>query len=196
MICAKPCMSFEYSFTKIRAFNVSLLIFGLLVSSQGFANEAGFAKETGRQLTELPVKPDMPQLVLQDTQGRTIDIKQLRQSVLVVNFWASWCPSCVSELRVMHHTAVSLADRDVVVLAVNVGDNVNMVNHFFEEYRPAYQVLLDEQSKTTADWQILGLPTTYVIGPDRKIHYGAIGVLAWESKQVMQTILTLRNQSK
>jgi hypothetical protein len=71
-----------------------------------------------------------------------------------------------------------------------------MVNHFFEEYRPAYQVLLDEQSKTTADWQILGLPTTYVIGPDRKIHYGAIGVLAWESKQVMQTILTLRNQSK
>ena len=196
MICAKPCMSFEYSFTKIRAFNVSLLIFGLLVSSQGFANEAGFAKETGRQLTELPVKPDMPQLVLQDTQGRTIDIKQLRQSVVVVNFWASWCPSCVSELRVMHHTAVSLADRDVVVLAVNVGDNVNMVNHFFEEYRPAYQVLLDEQSKTTADWQILGLPTTYVIGPDRKIHYGAIGVLAWESKQVMQTILTLRNQSK
>jgi peroxiredoxin len=189
-------MSFEYSFTKIRAFNVPLLIFGLLVSSQGFANEAGFAKETGRQLTELPVKPDMPQLVLQDTQGRTIDIKQLRQSVLVVNFWASWCPSCVSELRVMHHTAVSLADRDVVVLAVNVGDNVNMVNHFFEEYRPAYQVLLDEQSKTTADWQILGLPTTYVIGPDRKIHYGAIGVLAWESKQVMQTILTLRNQSK
>ena len=196
MICAKPCMSFEYSFTKIRAFNVSLLIFGLLVSSQGFANEAGFAKETGRQLTELPVKPDMPQLVLQDTQGRTIDIRQLRQSIVVVNFWASWCPSCVSELRVMHHTAVSLADRDVVVLAVNVGDNVNMVNHFFEEYRPAYQVLLDEQSKTTADWQILGLPTTYVIGPDRKIHYGAIGVLAWESKQVMQTILTLRNQSK
>ena len=96
----------------------------------------------------------------------------------------------------MHETAASLADDDVVVLAVNVGDNINKVNHYFEEYQPAYQVLLDEQSITTSAWQILGLPTTYVIGPDRKIHYGAIGVLAWDSEQVTQTILELSNGSQ
>jgi thiol-disulfide isomerase/thioredoxin len=166
------------------------MLFGLLITNNGFA------KEVGRQLTELPYKPDIPPLVLRDIHGKTIDIKQLTQPVVVVNFWASWCPSCVSELRDMHHTATSLAKKDVVVVAVNVGDNVNMIKHYFEEYEPAYQILLDEQSKTTADWQIMGLPTTYVIGPDRKIHYGAIGVLAWESDQVMQTILKLCNKSQ
>jgi thiol-disulfide isomerase/thioredoxin len=173
--------------SRIRLVYPVLVLFCLLNANTGFTNEAG------RQLTEFPFKPDIPLLVLHNTHGQTIDIKQLRQSVVVINFWASWCPSCVSELRVMHDTAASLVDRDVVVLAVNVGDNINMINHYFEEYQPAYQVLLDEQSKTTADWQIMGLPTTYVIGPDRKIHYGAIGVLAWESDQVVQTILELRN---
>lgn len=190
MICLKSNFAVENMVSRIRVVPFILALFGLLVSINGFA------KEAGRQLTEFPFKPDIPLLVLQNTQGQTIDIKQLRQSVVVVNFWASWCPSCVSELRVMHNTALSLADKDVVVLAVNVGDNINMINHFFEDYQPAYRVLLDEQSTTTADWQIMGLPTTYVIGPDRKIHYGAIGVLAWESDQVMQTILKLRNRSK
>ena len=175
---------------RVRALNVTLVFFGLLVSINGFANEAG------RQLTVFPFKPDTPLLVLENTHGQTIDIQQLRQSVVVVNFWASWCPSCVSELRVMHDTAASLLDMDVVVLAVNVGDNINRINHYFEEYQPAYHVLLDERSKTAADWQIMGLPTTYVIGPDRKIHYGAIGVLAWESAELRQTILALRKGSK
>jgi peroxiredoxin len=188
MICLKSDIAAGNLISSKRAGSFIVVLISLLVSNNGFA------KDVGRQLTEFPFKPDIPLLVLQNTHGQTIDVKQLRQSVVIVNFWASWCPSCVSELRVMHNTAVSLADRDVVVLAVNVGDNINMVNHFFEEYQPAYQVLLDEQSKTTADWQIMGLPTTYVIGPDRKIHYGAIGVLAWESDQVMQTILELSNK--
>lgn len=156
-------------------------------------SESGLANEKGRSLTEFPYKPQMPGLVLPDAQGRAMDIAQLRQSVVVINFWASWCASCVSELRKMHETATALADKDVVILAVNVGDNVNLVSHFFTDYTPAFQVLLDERSQASHAWQITGLPTTYVIGPDRRIHYGAIGVLAWESKQVMQTILQLRS---
>ena len=158
--------------------------------------ESGYANETGLRLTEFPYKPDIPALLLPDTQGKTIDIKQLRQPVVVINFWASWCPSCVSELQVMHNTAMALKDKDVIVLAVNVGDNINIVSHYFDDYTPAFQVLLDEQSRTTRDWQIMGLPTTYVIGPDRRIHYGAIGVLAWESEPVLQTILKLRSGSR
>lgn len=174
----------------VRVATLALLGLGLLVSPNGFA------METGRQLTEFPYKPDIPMLALHNIQGQVIDIKQLRQPVVVVNFWASWCPSCVSELQVMHKTADYLAELDVVVLAVNVGDNINLVNHYFEDYQPAYQVLLDEQSQSTKAWQIMGLPTTYVIGPDRKIHYGAIGVLAWESEKVRQTILKLRHTSQ
>jgi thiol-disulfide isomerase/thioredoxin len=169
---------------------LTLIGIGVLISTNGYANEVG------RQLTEFPYKPDVPALVLQNLDGQIIDIKQLRQSVVIINFWASWCSSCVSELRIMHDTAASLLDKDVVVLAVNVGDNVNRISHYFEDYQPAYEVLLDERSGTTAAWQVMGLPTTYVIGPDRKIHYGAIGVLAWESGQVLQTILKLRNGSK
>ncbi|WP_455222640.1 TlpA family protein disulfide reductase [Kaarinaea lacus] len=168
---------------------VTLAFLGICI----FVSEYGFANETGRRLTEFPYKPHMPVLVLPDTKGQAIDIKQLNQKVVVVNFWASWCPSCVSELQVMHNTATTLADKDVAVLAVNVGDNINIVSHYFSDFTPAFQVLLDERSQTTRDWQIMGLPTTYVIGPDRRIHYGAIGVLAWESEQVMQTILRLRS---
>ena len=166
------------------------ICFCLLVAANGFANEAG------RLLTEFPYKPDMPALVLPDALGQAADIKQLRQSVVVVNFWASWCPSCVSELQEMNNTATELADKDVAVLAVNVGDNINVVSHYLDDFTPAFQVLLDERSQTTRDWQIMGLPTTYVIGPDRKIHYGVIGVLAWESEQVLQTILQLRSDPK
>jgi len=159
-------------------------------------SRSGIANDSGRLLTEFPNKPYMPALILSDMQGEPVDIKQLRERVLVVNFWASWCPSCVSELQDMHNAATVLADKDVAVLAVNVGDNINIVSHYFAEYAPGFQVLLDEHSSTTRDWQIMGLPTTYVIGPDRRIHYGAIGVLAWESEQVRQTILQLRSTAQ
>jgi thiol-disulfide isomerase/thioredoxin len=171
---------------------VGLAVLGICLS----ISRAGFANEAGRLLTEFPYKPGMPALLLSDMRGETVDIKQLRERVVVVNFWASWCPSCVSELQVMHKTATALADKDVAVLAVNVGDNINIVSHYFADYAPGFQVLLDEHSRTTRDWQITGLPTTYVIGPDRRIHYGAIGVLAWESEQVRQTILQLRSTAQ
>jgi peroxiredoxin len=149
------------------------------------------ANDTGRQLTELPYKPAAPSLALPTTEGDPVDIRQLRQAVIVVHFWASWCRSCVSELRAMHNTAAELRSKDVVVLAVNLGDNVNLINHFFDEYRPAYKVLVDGRSTSAGPWQIVGLPTTYVIGPDRKIHYGAVGTLAWESRAVVRAMLDL-----
>ena len=56
-------------------------------------------------LTELPVKPTMPALILPDQMGIPVDIQQLDDSVVVVKFWATWCRSCVKEMRTMNRVA-------------------------------------------------------------------------------------------
>ncbi|MEJ2180599.1 MAG: redoxin domain-containing protein, partial [Gammaproteobacteria bacterium] len=84
-----------------------------------------------------------------------------------------------------------LSDKNVKVLTVNVGESHYKIINYFREYEPAYIVLADYQSVSAKRWQLQGLPTTYVIGPDRKIHYGAIGLLNWKSQTMLNQIVAL-----
>lgn len=149
-------------------------------------------RSEGIPLIEFPEKPEAPALVLSRLDGDRFDIASHRGRVVVVNFWATWCAPCLKEMPAMEQAWQSLQQDNVLLVAVNLGDTPERIQRFLNHRPVTFPILVDIDSETFVPWQIHSVPTTYVIGPDGRIHYGAIGDREWASKGILDTIRNLR----
>ncbi len=134
-----------------------------------------------------------PTLVLQNLDEETVDIGTLHGKTIVVNFWATWCPPCRREMTSLERLYQATKDSNVVVLAINVGEDMDTAFSFINsiEPSPSFPILFDTDSSTMQRWKVRGLPTTYVIGPDGKIAYRAIGGREFDHPDVFEAVVGL-----
>lgn len=146
----------------------------------------------GLPLIEFPQKPGAPSLVLKTLEGDIFDIAAYRGRVVIVNFWATWCAPCLKEMPVLEKAWESLQKDNVLLVAVNLGDTPDKIQRFLKHRPVTFPILVDVDSDTFEPWQIQSLPTTYIVGPDGRIHFGAIGDRDWASRDILDTITNLR----
>lgn len=127
----------------------------------------------GSGFTPLSERRPAPALVLPDMDGKTWDLADLRGRVVVVNFWATWCPPCRREFPSLERLQKHFPPKDLQVIAVNVGEDVDTVFSFAGN--PKISVLLDIDAKAMSSWRVGGLPSTYVIDRDGSIILRALG---------------------
>jgi peroxiredoxin len=85
-----------------------------------------------------------------------------------------------------------LHDQDVVMLAVNWGDEADAVAKFFEKIPVDFPILLGGDQAMTREWSVMGLPTTFVLDPEGRRVYRVIGDIEWDSEEVKSQILALK----
>lgn len=141
-----------------------------------FALSTG-AGELKQGLSALTDKPAAHDFNLKDMDGKSWRLSELRGKVVLVNFWATWCPPCRAELPSLERLWQLLNKEDFVVLAVNVGESVDTIFPFTGtlESSPTFPILLDLDSAVLNAWPVLGLPTTFIIDRHGKIVFRAVG---------------------
>ena len=149
------------------------------------------SRSSGLPLIQMPGLPVAPALQLQGLDGEAYDLAAYKGRVVVLNFWATWCPPCRKELPALNRAWQRLKKDDVVFLSVNLGAKQTLLEGFLERIPVSYPVLLDTEMSNYGPWQLQGLPTTYVIGPDGKIAYGAIGDRDWDNEKILRPIRDL-----
>ena len=149
---------------------------------------------TGETLTAIPDKPPAPGFTLPDIDGRTHRLSDYLGQVVVVNFWATWCPPCREEMPSMQRAWEQVRNNDVVFLGINVGETADEIFTFTGDYAVDFPLLMDQDSRTVQSWPIRGLPTTYIVDSDGRLAYRAVGGRAWESPEVLDQIQALRPQ--
>jgi thiol-disulfide isomerase/thioredoxin len=168
------------------------LLPGLAVAlGMTFACLAAEPPALSRQLTTLnPAKPAAA-LALADLDGTLHDLAQLRGRLVVVNFWATWCPPCRREMPSLERLRQKLAARGLTVLAVDVGEDADTVFAFSGQLEPApdFPILLDRDSAAMQRWQVRGLPTTFVVDPDGRVIYRAVGGREFDHDAVVDRLL-------
>lgn len=94
----------------------------------------------------------------------------------------------------MNRAWQQLRDEDVIMLAVNLGEDEDTIFVFTADYPADFPLLLDRDGAVVEQWPVKGLPTTYVIAPDGSIAYRAIGGRAWDDAGILEVVRALREQ--
>ncbi len=133
-----------------------------------------------------------PPVQLVGLDGTRFDSTQASGKVVVLDFWATWCPPCREGLPVMARIGSDYAEKGVVFRAVNVKEEGSVVRQFLEEAKLDLPVVLDETGKTSADYRVDGIPQTVIIGGDglvQAVHVGFDGETEAKLRQQLDALL-------
>jgi len=150
----------------------ALILFAGLVASATAADSApsGLIRQDGRPA---------PELRLADMDGRVTDLRDLRGQWVMVHFWASWCAPCRREMPAIQKLASGESGAPVRIVMVNTAEGDDEVFAFLNIVAPALTTLMDRDGSVTAQWKPRGLPASFLVDPEGRIRYLALGGREW-----------------
>ena len=125
---------------------------------------------------------------LPDLYGRERTLDEFRGKVVLVNFWASWCTPCVTEMPSIQRLAATLEGEPFAVIGVNVSESKLRVRTMAQRLGLDFPILLDGEGETFKSWGATVLPTTYVLDRDGVPRYLGRGPLAWDEVPARQCV--------
>jgi len=129
-----------------------------------------------------------------DVNGATHSLSKHKGKVVIVNFWASWCPPCVHEMPSMSRLNAELRDRSFTILAINLGEELEEIHEFLMKHPVNFPVLLDPQQVLPGKWKVFAFPTSYILDKNGSVRYSVAGGIDWTSEQVKIVINALLDQ--
>lgn len=145
-------------------------------SQEESSNTESFSGEE-LQAEEPVVGAFAPVFRLQDIDGINIDLHDFRGSVVLLNFWATWCGPCRLEMPLLENHYQEYGGSNFTVLAINLGEPLDEVGAFVDELGLTFPVLLDPEGEISQLYRVIGYPSSIVIDPEgriAKIHVGII----------------------
>jgi thiol-disulfide isomerase/thioredoxin len=130
-----------------------------------------------------------PEFTITADNGRTVSVPNFGGKVLVLNFWATWCPPCVEETPSLSQFAAQYAGKGVVVLAVSVDRDANAYRRFLDKYKPAF--LTKREDKLHADYGTFMYPETYIIDAKGRVVEKFAEEVDWNSPKVTALVNSL-----
>ena len=149
-----------------------------------------------RELSPYTVQPDTVVFDLPDVKGQQHTLNDYHGQVVLVNFWASWCPPCIQEMPVLERLKQALKEQPFEILAVNVGEKKYKVWKFVKLINFGLPVLLDTRKDTFNSWGASVLPTSFLLDKQGRIRYRVQGEIEWDSEDVVALIETLINEEE
>lgn len=139
--------------------------------------------------------PQNRPLQLVDMTGKAHDLKDYRGQVVLLNFWASWCPPCVHEIPSMTRLKTALKGEPFEILAANLAEEKPQIETFLSEHPVNFPILLDPKGSAVQAWRVFAYPSTYVIDKQGVIRYALFGGHEWDDAQTLQQIKALLAES-
>ncbi|MGD9783644.1 MAG: TlpA family protein disulfide reductase [Hyphomicrobiaceae bacterium] len=141
-------------------------------------------------LQPMPGTPSAPGFELSDLDGGSQSLDALAGRVLIVNFWATWCPPCRAEIPSMQRASELLGD-DAVMIGVHVGGDADQIWTFLADMAVTFPVLIDKSGAVSRAWGTIGLPTTFVVDRQGRQVLRAIGERDWADPAILDQIRAL-----
>ena len=128
-----------------------------------------------------------PDFTLKNLAGENVSLTGLRGKVVLLNFWATWCPPCREEIPSMVKLNQAMAGKPFQMLAVSIDEGgKKAVEAFYQRVGATLPTLLDTNQEVGARYGITGVPETFLIDPKGVILKKVIGPLDWSHPDVVR----------
>jgi len=114
-----------------------------------------------------------------------------RGKVVLLNFWATWCPPCRKEMPSMIELHKQLEDKGLAIVAASVDKDRSKLDSFVREYNIPFEVLHDADGAISRQYGVFRYPETFLIDRQGVIRFHLIGAVEWTDKTVLKAINTL-----
>lgn len=158
-----------------------LLAIILACSSTAFSQE--------KQMLHALQEPfSAPEFELMGEDGKLYRLSDYRGQVVILNFWATWCPPCRDEMPSMERAWQKVKGKGIVILAVNMGEDEDTIFAFTGDYPVTFPLPMDLDGSIIEKYPVVGLPTTYIISPEGIVTHRAVGTREWEHPQLLDQL--------
>lgn len=132
-----------------------------------------------------------PNFEIRADNGRTLTLDSYKGRVLVLNFWATWCPPCVDELPSLNALSKQLEDTGVTVLGVSVDRNEPGYKEFLRRFGVAFETARDPDGNVSSAYGTFKFPETYVIDKEGIVRQKHINSQNWLDPAIIGGIKAL-----
>ncbi len=134
------------------------------------------------------------EIQLGDLLGNTVRLSEFRGKIVFLNFWATWCPTCVVEMPSMEKLHRRFKDQDFAMIAVNLKESETQVKSFFEKLQLSFTALLDVNGEVASGLAVNALPTTFFLDKKGRIIGMALGPREWDNQASIELFEFLINR--
>jgi thiol-disulfide isomerase/thioredoxin len=122
-----------------------------------------------------------PRFSAHTVDGRPISLADVTGKVVIVNFWASWCADCRSEMMLLEALHRRFEARGLAIIGVNVQEDARAVERYASALSLSFPIVLDGRGETRSAYGVIGVPTTFVVGRDGRAVAFGVGPRDWGS---------------
>ena len=185
----------KYRIKTIKTIKTSLriLCFALLILPQ-FINaqrmDAQITQETAALLRNAKIqvanqRTDPHAFSLPMLTGGIAALSDFKGRIVILNFWATWCPPCRAEMPSMEKLYNRFKDQGLEILAVDIGEDESTVRRFINSSKYTFPVLLDTNNRISNAYGIEAIPTSYILDREGKIIARVVGSISWDTPQAI-----------
>jgi peroxiredoxin len=122
---------------------------------------------------------------LEDLDGNTVRVSDLRGKIVLLNFWTTWCFDCKAEMPSMEKLFQRFKGQNFAMVAVNLREPSQRVHDFYQKYKLSFTVLLDATGQSSIRYGIRSIPTTFILNQEGGLIGKVLGPRDWNSKQAI-----------
>ena len=133
----------------------------------------------------------LPEFSLPVLHGQTVSSQELSNNIVVLDFWATWCESCTSEIPAFNRLEKEYGSRGVKVIGLTVQSGwASDIERFVKHYKMRYTILVGNDD-TVSDFGVISFPNTYVIGPGWKLYKKYSGISETKAADIRRDVEAL-----
>lgn len=161
-----------------------------LINSANQPATASTLSQTNIDLIDTGARQKAVDFTLNDLNGNNVSLKDLRGKNVYINFWATWCPWCKKELPDLEKVSQEYKDKNLVVLAIDIGEDKATVGNYMKENNYDFNVLLDGNSNTSQQYGVSSIPVSIFIDKKGNIAKKDVGAMTeGQMKSIIDKLL-------
>ncbi len=160
------------------------------------AGGAVFLAVHRRQPHAIAIGESAPDFTLPAIGSGSLALKNYRHRVVILNFWATWCPPCVQETPSLASFAERMRKKGVAVIGVSVDRDSAALEKFVAEYHLSFPIARDPDQAVASRYGTYQFPETYVLDRNGKVAEKIIGAIDWQDSRVISFVQELAGNSE